>query len=464
MTESKMDQHSVLELFNLEDDEVQEATYVNIKGDAGLRITLKPSYESCPVCGSTNPKIKDYYLKKITHSVLSDRKCTLFYRVRRYECRLCHKSYSEHNPFSFGSSNISAFTVIQVLKDLKNYNETFSSVAKNAHISPTTAASIFDSHVSLSRKQLPEILCFDEVYAFKHYADKYVCVLLDFVSHKPVDFLNSRREDKLISYFMAIPLEERKRVKICSSDMYKPYRNVMKHCFPNAHLVLDHFHLCQELNRQIDRIRIRTMKGRESGSAEYYLLKKFNWMLFKHDDATNKKGEATFAMDGKPIRNAKLKQYLNYYQLRNLIFTDSPQLKEAWDLKEDIYSFYLDYSGGEKEKELDELIHRFREASSEEMRHFSKTLQNWRIEILNSLQVYAYTYKVKKDTGQVECHPVRVTNAIIENRNAIIKCIKKNANGYSNWERFRNRLMYVLDKDSTYSLNPIDFDKKAGNL
>lgn len=172
MTKSKMDQHSVLELFNLEDDEVQEAVYVNIKGDAGLRITLKPSYEPCPVCGSPHPKIKDYYLKKITHSVLTDRKCTLFYRVRRYECRLCHKSYSEHNPFSFGSSNISAFTVIQVLKDLKNYNETFSSVAKNAHISPTTAASIFDSHVSLSRKQLPEILCFDEVYAFKHYADK----------------------------------------------------------------------------------------------------------------------------------------------------------------------------------------------------------------------------------------------------------------------------------------------------
>lgn len=67
---------------------------------------------------------------------------------------------------------------------------------------------------------------------------------------------------------------------------------------------------------------------------------------------------------------------------------------------------------------------------------------------------------MKKDTGQVECHPVRVTNAIIENRNAIIKCIKKNANGYTNWERFRNRLMYVLDKDATYTLNPIITEKK----
>lgn len=460
MNETKMTRSSVLELFNLDDTDVLEATYVNINGEAGIRLTLKASYEPCPHCGTAHPKIKDYYLKKITHSVLTDRKCTLFYKVRRYECTFCHRTYAEHNPFVFGSSSISAYTVYLVLKDLKDYNETFSSVARRAHISPTTAASIFDSHVSLSRKELPEVLCFDEVYAFRHYSDKFVCVLLDFVTHKPIDFLNSRREDRLVSYFLAIPLEERKKVRICSSDMYNPYRNVMHRCFPNAYLAVDHFHVCQELNRQLDRIRIRSMKGCDSKSDKYYLLKKFNWILFKHDDATNKKGEELFAVDSNPKYNTKLKRYLNFYQIRELMISDCPELKEAWDLKEDVYSFYLDYSGGEKEKELDELIIKFRNASSNEMRHFAKTMENWRVEILNSLNVYSYTYKVKKDTGQVECHPVRVTNAIIENRNAIIKCIKKNANGYTNWERFRNRLMYVLDKDATYTLNPIIAEKK----
>ena len=48
----------------------------------------------------------------------------------------------------------------------------------------------------------------------------------------------------------------------------------------------------------------------------------------------------------------------------------------------------------------------------------------------------------------------RMNNAIIENRNAIIKCIKKNANGYTNWDRFRNRVLYVLDADARFSLNP----------
>lgn len=54
-----------------------------------------------------------------------------------------------------------------------------------------------------------------------------------------------------------------------------------------------------------------------------------------------------------------------------------------------------------------------------------------------------------------------MTNAIIENKNAIIKCVKKNANGYTNWERFRNRIMYVLDPKATYSLYPIQNENKV---
>ena len=125
MNETKMTRSSVLELFNLDDTDVLEATYVNINGEAGIRLTLKASYEPCPHCGTAHPKIKDYYLKKITHSVLTDRKCTLFYKVRRYECTFCHRTYAEHNPFVFGSSSISAYTVYLVFKDLKDYNETF---------------------------------------------------------------------------------------------------------------------------------------------------------------------------------------------------------------------------------------------------------------------------------------------------------------------------------------------------
>ena len=49
-----------------------------------------------------------------------------------------------------------------------------------------------------------------------------------------------------------------------------------------------------------------------------------------------------------------------------------------------------------------------------------------------------------------------INNAIIENRKKIIKNIKHASNGYKNFERFRNRILYSLRNDSTYLLTPIE--------
>ena len=170
------------------------------------------------------------------------------------------KTYYEHNPFVFRSMKISALTVYNILNDLKKYNETFSSVAKRYYISSTTVASIFDSHVDMKRKKLPEMINFDEVYAFRSDDSKYVCMLLDFETHDPVDVLPSRRYDYLHSYFMRIPKEERDNVRYVCSDMYDCYRSIARTCFPNSVCIVDHFHLSQELGRRIDSVRIRTMK------------------------------------------------------------------------------------------------------------------------------------------------------------------------------------------------------------
>ncbi len=53
-------------------------------------------------------------------------------------------------------------------------------------------------------------------------------------------------------------------------------------------------------------------------------------------------------------------------------------------------------------------------------------------------------YMINNETGEVEINPKHIRNAIIENRNKIIKAIKHNANGYTNWECFRKRVHYVL--------------------
>ena len=44
----------------------------------------------------------------------------------------------------------------------------------------------------------------------------------------------------------------------------------------------------------------------------------------------------------------------------------------------------------------------------------------------------------------------------MKNHNAIIKWITKVANGYRNWERFRNRCMLVLEKGIDFEFNKDD--------
>ena len=47
----------------------------------------------------------------------------------------------------------------------------------------------------------------------------------------------------------------------------------------------------------------------------------------------------------------------------------------------------------------------------------------------------------------------------MENHNVIIKLVTKTANGYRNWDRFRNRCMLILEKGIDFEI-----DKNDGSI
>jgi len=464
--------NDVLALFNLEEDRVESISIHNESNQAVVDVLLRADYPPCPSCGCADVKIKGYTLKHIRHGVLTDRNCILKYNARRYVCPVCKRTYYEHNPFVFGSMKISAMTVHNVLKDLKNYNETFSSVANRYHISPTSAASIFDSHVFMPRLPLPELMCWDETYAFHHKGEnsKYVFTMLDFNTIEPVDILPSRRKDYLLRYFMAIPKEERNNVKMIATDMYAEYRYIIRSMFPNVLHAVDHYHVCQDLSRRTDAVRLRIMKsipktihGTNQITDEYYLLKKFNWLIFKRPDSISayedEYGEKHTAelFDPNRIRkyNRKLNRYVNFYEIKEMIEAIHPDLKVAWQLKDDVTDFYTNNTYESAPQALNELMQKFNTCGVQEMIEFARLLRNWREEIINSFIIVKNSYKVDKDSGQVVMSAQHLNTGLLENRNSVIKCIKKNSTGYANWDRFRNRCLYILRKSALPMLNPI---------
>lgn len=461
-------QNDILALFNLEPEDVEEVTNVNDGKQTIVHILLRANYPPCPGCDNPDVHIKGYELKKINHGILTDRKCVLHYKARRYICPICKRTYYEPNPFVFSSMKISALTVQNVLRDLKSQTETFTSVANRYHISPTSVASIFDQHVMMPRLPLPEYASIDEVYAFHHKGEnsKYVFMMIDFKTAEPIDILPSRRLDYLRSYFLNIPIEERRNVKMIATDMYDVYRTLIHEVFLDSVHTVDHYHAVQELTRKTDSVRIRVMKSvskyeKKSGKVtrslteSYYLLKKFNWLIFKRNDALDSDKKPLFDVNRERRMNNKLQRMLNYYDIRNLIEAIHPDLKAAWRLKDEVVDFYDNNTYDTAEEALNNLIQRFFQSGIPEMIQYGKTLRNWKKEIINSFIIVGNRYKVDKETGQVVISAQKLNTNMSENRNSILKTLKKSSNGYANWDRFRNRGLYVLRRDAKPVLNPL---------
>lgn len=452
-----VDEVYIKKLFNLEDKNISKI-HVNHQFDGvHVHVELECAVHTCPVCGTETSIINNYVNKKITHSILNGIPCYINYHARRHRCPACNKTFYEHNPFTIEGMKISLATVYNVLKDLKSFNETFTSVAARYNISATAVASIFDRHVRVSRRKLPEYICIDEVYAFKSDRSNYVCVLLDYESQKLIDLLPSRKKQDLITYFTLIPREEREKVKIVSTDMWETYRIVSKFVFPNAVTACDKFHVIQEMTKRVDRIRIDVMNRVrvpsnlkkenltkqeivevEERQRQYYVLKKFNWLLYKND-------AKIFDPNVKKHYNRMLKGYYNHYDLLDYIIKCDKSLEEAVDLKDELIRFYKKSSHEKAKKDLEEIIKMYQASDIKVINEFAKTLIKWKYEIINSF--------IKIDKNER-----KINNGIIENRNKTIKNIKHNANGYGNWERFRSRVLYVINDDVTYYLYPIKND------
>ena len=69
---------------------------------------------------------------------------------------------------------------------------------------------------------------------------------------------------------------------------------------------------------------------------------------------------------------------------------------------------------------------------------------------------FNYCCIVSKDTVEITVEQKRINNARSENCNVIIKLVTKAANGYRNWERFRNRRMLIFKKGIDFEIDKDD--------
>ena len=426
----------ITNILNVDDKDIESLDCID-DSNGNLTLTIKllrKESDVCPACDKPG-RIHGYNMKKLNHSIFANRKCIIIFKQRRYKCVDCDLTFSESNPFAKRNEKITHETKINVLKDLKRTNVTYNQVAGRYNITATEVQRIFDKHVNIEPHALPEALSIDEHYfPNSDYDGLYMFIMMDFRTGELIDIYPDRKKSYLISKFSAIKnrtyndkthTSELSRVKYISMDLNDYYRQVCKLYFPNAIICADEFHVIKNLNDYFDNVRKRCRRNCDS-DLYIYLLTKFECVLSVDADLDN---------IGK--YNRKLGRYINYRGIRELIFEAFPDIRIAYELKEDYILFNRTATLNNAETELEKLIETFKNCSKKEYKAFSSLLINWKKEIVNSFIVIE---------GK------RINNSFIESRNRQIGSLIYNANGLSNFKRTRNRIMYCINKNDTYSI------------
>lgn len=407
---------------------------------------MKPFTLFCPHCNFSQLVVKEYKIRTIKHVETGNYKTLIHYEARRYECKQCKRTFYETNKFATPQHRVSNLLKINIMEDLKTSTLTFTYVAQKFGLSPTTVIKIFDSNLSIPRLQLPKVLCIDEIHIpMILHKSRYICVLMDWRHNDLIEVLPSRKKEDLKRYFDTIPKEELALVNYVSTDMYDTYIDISKKYLPNALICIDSFHVIENIFRAFIGVRVKIMnkvklkltqdKSDNVSRQQYYLLKKWNWLLTKKN----------VNLDNKAKLNHVLNRYVNYRQILNLILDIDPKLSLAYEL----YSRYLYFNDhctiNDARSFLDVLIQDFAKSEILEFIPIASMLVKYKEYILNSFHTVLNR---------------RISNGPMENMNGRIDKIELVSNGVRNFQRFRCRALYCFNKTITFSLNSTYHSKK----
>jgi len=411
-------------VLNMRTREIEKINVYENCDNPEIYITIKKKQDLiCPYCSAQDYTSHGFYKKTlvIDNDFIIKEKVVL--NARRYLCNSCGKTFSDSAHLCPKGKKLSYKMVFRIMELLKSPKMTFKGVSELTGVSAQTVVRIFDRHTHIPRVSFPEAICIDEVYTkvndYKN--SKYSCIFYDFYNQKILDVTPCRRKHFLANYLTKIPKRERDYVRYVCIDMYLPYKDIIQRYFKKAIICVDSFHVVEHLNNDLNKVRLRVLDSFDTDSQEYYLLKRFKFLLF----------DRTVNLDNKGKFNKKFQRFLNYRQILEMMLSIDVDLYNAYHLKERYIIFNSSSDFDSANRNLDPLINDFIKADIKEFDEFITLQKNWRDEIINSFTVYK---------GR------RLNSGIAESINQNIAALLYNTKGIRNSVRRRKRIMYAINK------------------
>ena len=382
----------ILGLQDLEIEKVEE-----IDNSIHLYCHMERKAHKCPVCGVMTDKIHDYRWQIIKDIPAFGKLFYIHIKKRRYRCS-CGKRFAEKNTFlpryHRMTNRLSAYIIDKLRSEVS-----FSNVAREVNLSVSTVIRVFDL-VSYSPQKLPDALAIDEFKGNTN-SEKYQCILTDPVNKVVLDILPKRYESYLTKYFNSFSREERSHVKYFVSDMWKPYSNVSSVWFKNATQIVDKYHWIRQVIWAFEAVRKQEQKKFSKSHRIYF--KKSRMLLLKRFH---------FLSD-------EQKQQVN------IMLYASTTLSSAYFFKEDFLKILDCKDRVSAKNAMSDWINSALVCGIPQFEKAAKSMINWLSGILNSFSS-------------------PITNGFTEGCNNKIKVLKRNAYGYRNFYRFRNRILHIF--------------------
>lgn len=367
-------------------------------------VSTKPT-PPCPNCKSRNVYKKQTRPKDVRDLDTPLGRTTLHILTKGYQCNKCGKNFTENMDFVLPKHTITKRMVNHVAQQALDLP--YDRVAANTGLDPKTIFTAFKAWVKerdkLRNKGIycPTVLGIDECHLSPDgRSDGMRGVFVDVNDGRVLDITRDRYKETVIKWLEDLP--DSSKLKVVTIDMWKAYRDAVYEVFGDSVLVVvDHYHVIQELMKQMQYARNAVISHLPEGSMKKH---KNNLSLLKTniEDLTE---------DGKTMLTE--------------LFRDVPELKKVYALKESFRAIYNVETREEAEEAFEKWVAQIPPKNDDFKPFFSvaRTVRAWHKEIFNFF-----------DTDGA-------SNAITEAMNGIIKRVNRLGNGYS-FEVLRAKILY----------------------
>lgn len=372
-------------------DEVQE----DADGRSLKYIVHKDSYiRACPHCGSAAvPYRHSPEIRTVEDMPHSGKLVYIEIHTARFKCQDCKRTYYEQFDCIEGKDRVTRRLREHIQE--RCMIDTFSRISRDFNLTVPSIVRMFNEFVDARIDSLayssPRVLGIDEA----HLCKKMRCVITDTEHNHLLDIMPDRDAETITSFLRR--MHDLQKIEVVTMDMYRPYKSIIQKVLPSAHIVVDHFHVIQLINRKMDEIRASIRKSLDADGRKAMLHIRKLTMANREDIDEDAK------------------------QLLMKTFRLYPQLGTAYYLKEQVRTMYnckSRFQAGLIFKSIIDSI----PSSGGPLSSVKTTYKSWANEIMN---YFDYPY----------------TNAFTESANNGIKDIYKVARGLS-FDQLRYKVLF----------------------